>query len=117
MEELLQGRSDTETMSKKYPEFQKEAKAFLDAIQKPIDHNNTEVGEYIWQYSTEEYIETFKKTSESTIFPTQRTTRRARRSYLDLPAPTGRPRAPATRPPTAPPSPSRLPRTPPPPLR
>ena len=39
VEELLQGRSDTETMSKKYPEFQKEAKAFLDAIQKPIDQN------------------------------------------------------------------------------
>ena len=66
IEGLLSGTMDTEDLSTDYPEFPKEAKTFLDSLKKSNDTDGNTIGEYIWQYGTTEYLETFKKTNEST---------------------------------------------------
>ena len=64
--ELLKGTMNTQDISKEYTEFPREAKIFLESLKKETDNGGNEIGEYIWQYDTAEFMETFKKTNETT---------------------------------------------------
>ena len=64
--ELLDGVIDCKKMSKEYPEFGVEGEQFLKALRLPNITNGKNDEPFTWKFGTEEYIETFNHTKEST---------------------------------------------------
>ncbi len=66
VEDLLQGTLNTTDISQHYPEFAREANAFLQALGRPVRRLHDGPNTFKWQYGVDEFIATFRKTREST---------------------------------------------------
>ena len=66
VEAILSGLLDTDTLSKEYHEFPREAKAFMNAMRRATDDEGTRVPPFPWKYGTKEFMDTFNHTKEST---------------------------------------------------
>ena len=66
MEKILEGMLDVENTAGAYPQYGKEGLEFLRALRYKTNEDGMDEEPFTWKFGTEEYLEVFNKTKEST---------------------------------------------------